>query len=964
MEINDIIHGFTVTGRRELGELDAVMYVMRHERTGLEAVWLSREEENKTFSIAFETLPDNDTGVFHILEHSVLCGSVKYPAKEPFVELLKSSMNTFLNAMTYPDKTMYPVSSRNNQDFLNLIRVYLDAVFHPLIYSKPEIFRQEGWHYEFDENGAVSYKGVVFNEMKGAFADADELAYNAVYASLFPDTPYRFVSGGDPARIPDLSYEAFLDYHRRFYSPSNAYVFLDGGLDIDTVLDIMDSEYLRFFDRTERMAPPALQPAVDGGRVEIAYEPGAGEDPARKCRLVWGRVVGSCLDRERLTAVELLCDALCGDNQSPLRKAVLERGLAESVLMSASGEVLQPVLKLEVRNFAQSDLGEIRSLVLGEAERLCREGLDRNRLEASMANMEFAMRERDTGSWPQGLELCSQVMASWLYGGEPDANLQVGELFDSLRRKLDEGYFEDLLRQVFLENPHRCEVLMTPSVTAGEERKRAESQRLMQESARWTEEDRTALLQAAERLVKWQETPDTPEALAAIPMLKLSDVSPEPELIPTEVIETDGIKCLYHPVSTAGIRYISLFFDADDCGVDDLPRLSFVCSLLGRLATKQHSARELSDKIRLLCGALSFHVYPYDSYHGDDSSVRFGVSFSTLEKNVQAALDLVTELLTKSLWDEESAALDILRQEKTGFFQAAVMNGSSIGLARLNAQVSSAAVAEEWSRGFQYYKWMRETEESWNWDTLSGELAAILGRTAVRSRLTVTVTGGDRDGAAQTASRLAEALPQGDAPAERMRHVPWGVRREGILIPGDVAFAVSGGNLRANGGQYSGTALLGAQIVSLSYLWNVIRVQGGAYGAGLVVRPQGLAGCYSYRDPNAAQSLEKYRGAGDFLRQLASSGTDLTGFIISAVASAEPLLTPRMKGAVADSRFWQGISDEDLRVCRRELLQAGPDDMKSFADVLDRVLENGGVCVAGDAGQLDACGPLDPVERL
>ena len=501
--ISNHIHGFTVTKQLPLPELNAVLYQMTHDKTGLGLVWLKRDEENKTFGIAFETLPWDDTGVFHILEHSVLCGSDKYPVKEPFVELMKSSMNTFLNAMTFQDKTMYPISSRNDKDFVNLMRVYLDAVFCPLIYSKPEIFYQEGWHYELDENGNASYKGVVFNEMKGAYASADRQVRGGLNRLLFPESPYGYESGGDPSSIPNLTYEAFIDSHRRFYAPSNAYVFLDGDLDIENTLGIINDEYLCNYEKTERMAPPVMQPAVCN-EAEAEYELAPGEALEGKTRLSFGKVIGTFADREKLIATEILSEVLCGTNQSPLPKAILSAGLAEEVNMRLNDGMLQPWLMLDIKNIKDENLAAVEAKISEVLTSLAETGLDHAQLEAVMANTEFKLRERDFGRYPQGLIFGFNVMESWLYGGEPEANLEVGNLFVELKQKMENGYFEALIRELLLANPHSAKITLRPSYTAGEARRAAEQARLAKETAAWTESDKAAVAARQETLIAWQ----------------------------------------------------------------------------------------------------------------------------------------------------------------------------------------------------------------------------------------------------------------------------------------------------------------------------------------------------------------------------------------------------------------------------------------------------------------------------
>ena len=945
MKIEAERFGFVQERQVELKELSGVLYEMTHEKTGLKLAWLKRDEENKTFGIAFETLPWDDTGVFHILEHSVLCGSEKYPVKEPFVELLKSSLNTFLNAMTYPDKTVYPVCSRNDKDFLNLTRVYLDAVFRPAIYEKPEIFHQEGWHYEFDGEGKPSYKGVVFNEMKGAFADADRITWTQLQRALFPDNAYGFVSGGDPAKIPDLSYEKFLEAHRKFYSPSNAYVFLDGALDINAVLELLDRDYLAGAEKTERIAPPAMQKPINGGTVCTTYEIGADEKEEGKTRLAWGRVVGTFADREKLTAVEALSKVLCGGNHAPLSKLVLSEGLAEDVNLFVYDGVSQPWVILEVKNLKAEDAGKVEEKLFGELRRLAEEGLDHGQLEAILANMEFQLRERDYGYAPTGLVFGLGMMDSWLYGGKPEANLEVNDLFEGLRKKLSEGYFEKLIREVLLENSHCCKVVLTPSKTAGEERNRLEAERLEKEAAAWTEEKKALLKAEQEKLESWQHSEDTPEQLATLPHLALSDLDDKPEELPLEKTEFAGVPVLKHELATNGIVYTTLYFDAEDCSEEELSALHFLCRILGKVRTKNRSVEQLTDRVRLICGDLSFDVTVYGQ-ENDGCGIKFTVFYSALEKKLPEATELVAEILTETVFDQENTVLDLLRQEKTQNLEGIVMGGHQIALCRVGAQLFAHRVAQECVDGFTAYQWLKDTEANWDWNAVKEKLTGLLFRLVCRKRLTVSVTG-NGDFAKIPAEQFA-TLPEGTA-AGVCGLKPWGVSKEIIVIPADIAFASRGGDL----GDYSGQMALAGKIVSLAYLWNVIRVQGGAYGTGLLVRDSGFAGFYSYRDPNGAGSLEKYAGSGDFLRQFAAGDPDLTGFIIGTVSDATPLMTPRVKGKTADSYYWKGISYEKRCEFWKELLTASAEDLKAFSDRLDRAIAAGGSCVVAGQNQVE-----------
>lgn len=960
--ISNHIHGFTVVREKELPELKAVLYQMTHDKTGLGLVWLKRDEENKTFGIAFETLPWDDTGVFHILEHSVLCGSDKYPVKEPFVELMKSSMNTFLNALTFQDKTMYPISSRNDKDFVNLMRVYLDAVFCPLIYSKPEIFYQEGWHYELDENGAASYKGVVFNEMKGAYASADRQVHGSLNRLLFPESPYGYESGGDPASIPDLTYEAFIDSHRRFYAPSNAYVFLDGDLDIENTLGIINDEYLCKYERTERMAPPVMQAAVTS-QCEAEYELAPGEALEGKTRLSFGKVIGTFADREKLIATQILSEVLCGTNQSPLPKAILSAGLAEEVNMGVNDGMLQPWIMLDIKNIKEENLAAVEEMVANQLQNLADKGLDHAQLEAVMANTEFKLRERDYGYYPQGLIFGFNVLESWLYGGEPEANLEVGDLFVELKQKMEAGYFEELIRDLLLNNPHSAKVTLRPSYTAGEARRAAEQARIESETAAWTEEDKAAVTARQETLLAWQNSQDTPEALATIPQLSLEDIPAEPEQIPTEVTAISGIPVITHDLNAGGIVYVNLYFDADSCNEEELSYLSFVCNLLGNMDTKAHSAEEIINKTRLLCGDFRTAPAVY-TVAGDPANVtaKLCVSFSALETNLPAALELVTEVLTQSVFADE-AVHNILRQTKMQVFQKCVMAGHSIGFGRLAAQTSPAGVADEHISGVSYHEWLKNQDENWNFETVGAKLSGLLERLVNLKGLTVSVTGAAGENVAAVADTLAKTLPAHDL-LPKAEIQPWGKRKEGIAIPADITFAVMGGNVKTLGGDFSGQMQLAGQIVSLGYLWNAIRVQGGAYGAGMVARDTGLTACYSYRDPNGAGSVESYRNCASFLRGLASQTSDFTGFIIGTVANGSPLMTPKTKAQTGDRFYFSQTAWEDRCRIRKELLGATPADLIAIADILEKAINDGGICMVGGKEKLDKCGELETVITL
>ncbi len=965
LENNAVIHSFRVVRQTALPELGAVMYVMEHEPTGLHLAWLDREDENRTFNIVFRTLPWNDTGVFHILEHSVLCGSDRYPVKEPFVELVKNSMNTFLNAMTFPDKTAYPVCSTNNKDFINLMRVYMDAVLHPAIYRNPKIFQQEGWHYAFDEAGNPTYKGVVFNEMKGAMANADEALEDAINQAIMPDTPYRYNSGGDPKHIPDLSYEEFIETHRKFYSPSNAYVFLDGNIDIDEVLGILHDEYLKDYGRTEPIPLPPKQAPVNGGSRVVTYEISEEEKGEPRHRIVWAGVVGDYGDRERLLAVHVLHSVIAHNNHSPLPKLILDRGLAEDVIVSMMDSVMQPYAKIEVRNCEEKNLDEIRKLIFDELRRLADEGLDHDEIESTLINTEFLMRERDFASYPLGLVYSFNVIENWTYGGEPEANLQIEDYFDHLRQRIGENYFEQLIREVYLDNPHFCEVILAPSETAGEERRQEEAVRLRETAAAWTEEERRAYREAEKELDAWQNQEDSPEALQCLPHLTLADIQDMPEQIPTEVLDVDGTTVLLHDIQCNGIIYVNAFFDITDATEDELAWISFLTETLGKLDTKTSTAMELLRRCHRYCGGLSFTTSAFTRNNSaTDYGTKLIVTFSTLRKNLEEAVKLVAEILTATDFADEDAVRKLLMQDRGEMQQDMAMAGHSLGIRRLTAMYTAAGVVNECTDGLTYYEWMKSKEQSWNPAEFLPKLESSLRGYACEARMTLSLTGGNAEDAAVLAALFRKGLaPNAESaiPASDYRVKPWGKRKEGIVIPADVAFAVRGGNICEYGSAWTGELSLAARIISYAYLWNVIRVQGGAYGSGLTAGTSGLVACYSYRDPSGAKSLETYTSVGDFLTEFAKSEPDLTGFIIGAVSESSRVMSPRLKATAGDSLYLSGRTYEDRCRERRRVLNSTPESLAQYAAPLAEAIREGGIVIAGGRNQIDACEGLDRV---
>ncbi len=951
MKINEIIQNFRVTAISHIDELAADLVQMEHEKSGARLVWLDRASDNKTFGIAFRTTPEDDTGVFHILEHSVLCGSEKYPVKDPFVELMKSSMQTFLNAITFPDKTVYPVSSRNDKDFTNLMRVYLDAVFFPAIYTKPEIFYQEGWHYELRDGEPLSYKGVVFNEMKGALASPDDRMQEELERLLFPDTCYRYNSGGDPVHIPELTYEKFVATHKRFYHPSNSYIFLDGSVDLPTCLGILDQEYLSRFTRQEMHTEVATQKPVTGHSTRY-YAVAPSEPLEGKARVAWGYCLGDYTCRKERVAMQVLSELLCGSNQAPLKKQILT--MAGDGSLRVISEMKQSYVILSAEHLDEKNVPALKASIDDTLRHLIETGLDHDHLRAALANLELQARERDYHWIPQGIGLGMDMLESWLYGGDPGANLPMAPLFAELNALVDTGWYESLLETVLLRNDHTCQMLLLPSHSIGDEEKQAESERLRAAEASWTPAQRAALAAQQANIDAWQASKDKPEDVAKLPRLELADISELPENIPTQVDAVHGVTVLRHDIPAGGIGYWNLYFDIRDLPEAALSQASLLCEVLGKLPTKHHSQQELNKKIRFTMGNLQFSVQSYSRDNApEDCGVYLCAGFSALESKLQDAAALLVEILTETDFSQTGPIQELVQQTKMQMEQSVVDAGNRIGMYRVLAGISAEGVASECTSGFTYLQAVREMAA--HPEGLGQTLQALAQRLLCTGRLTLSVTGGQKDAPAHI---LTDGLPAGEKAPQNCVLKPWGIKREGIVIPADISFAEQGGHI-----PYAGKSMVAGHVASLAYLWNAVRVQGGAYGVGMRPASSGVGVFYSYRDPNALRSLGCYRQTPDFMHSFVEAAPDITGFIIGTISATEPLLLPGGQGKAADGWYFRGTTYADRCTLRKEILSTTLADLAGLEADLRKFCDEGAICVVGARAQVEAC-DLDTVYVL
>lgn len=945
------ISGFTVQRIRNVAELNGNLVEMIHNQSGAQLCWMDNKEVNKLFSVAFQTLPEDSTGVFHILEHSVLCGSEKYPVKEPFVDLLKSSMNTFLNAMTYPDKTIYPVSSRNHHDFLNLTSVYLDAVFAPQLLYNPHIFYQEGHHMEIND-GRPIFKGVVFNEMKGAMSSVDDRIEHGMNELLFPDNCYRFNSGGDPKVIPDLSYEQFVDTYRRYYHPSNARFFLDGDIELGPTLELIDS-YLARYEKCD------IQFHVDEQQMLSRegcgyYEVDAQADITRRAMLAVGKIIGTWNDRIRLLAAQVLCDYLADTNESLLKRALLSSHLGEDLEMGVMDAIAQPYLLLIVRNINDENSEAIRKLIYETIQEAVDKGLDSQALLASVNHLAFRFRQMPE---PQGLERATAALNSWLYGGDPLMYLVYDDAVAELHRMIENHEFEGLLRELLLEDEGMCVLHMLPSKTLGQEDRDVEEQRLHQALAALDDARMAELTARNQALSAWQQTPDAPEQIATLPTLSLQEVNETPEIILTSEEISDGVTLLFHPVPTHGIVHLTMYFPLSQFSLEELTQISLLSSLLGELPTEHYTAAQLQQAIKTYIGRLHFGLETFAQEDHPESAMPYlSVHASVLKENMAKAEELLEEVLLHTRLDEPERIREIVMQTAEEVRQIAIHSGHALGAFCVQAHYTAQAAVNEAVSGYTYMSLVQRLAHHFDEDQAAfvALIQRALSMAITKAGLVVSVTTPEKISLTSLLMRLPAGgeVPQ---PATYQSALP---ARMGIRIPAPIAFAVKGYHLSQSTCKNDGSLRVAANVLSLSYLWNSVRVQGGAYGAGMSVSRSGGLFTYSYRDPSPARSLTVYDQMAAFLREFHEQGEDLEKYIISTIAGSEPLQTPEEKGISADAFWFAHITDADRKRIRKEMLTCDASKLQQWGAILDQMALDGAVCVVGSDDALAECEDL------
>lgn len=957
MKVNETVHGFRLLKTQRVAEVDSSAYEFVHEKSGARLFFLQNKDDNKVFSVTFRTPPTDDTGVPHIVEHSTLCGSRKFPLKEPFVELVKGSLNTFLNAMTFPDKTMYPVASRNDKDFQNLMDVYLDAVFYPAMYNTPEVLMQEGWHYEIEKpEDELRYSGVVYNEMKGALSSPEDLLETRTLQTLYPDTTYHSESGGNPEKIPDLTQEMFIGFHKKYYHPANSYLFLYGDMDIDAKLKFLDEEYLSHFTRipvesTIRKQPlfPAMQ------RVSAEYPIGAGESVGEKTFLALNMIACEAEDRETVLGLMILEHALLKTEAAPLRQALLDAGIGRDIASSFEPSVRQPYFSIVAQNSEPERADAFYEVIRTTLAKLVAAGIDRTLLQASINLFEFRFREADFNQFPKGLIYNINIMNSWLYDADPAMYLYYEEAFQTFKDGLDQGYFEKLAERCLLKNPHQVLLTLRPSTTMAAEREAATAKKLAAKKAAMTPQEIDRIIALTAKLKERQQSEDTPEALAKIPLLQLTDIKKEMDPLICEERDLHGARVLYSDIATQGIAYVSLFFDASAVPQEKLPYAYLLTELIGAVDTAQHSYAELANLVNLHTGGISYALQAFSRKNEPDACLpKFRVRAKALTEKLPELTGLLTEILTTSSFSDRKRVGELIAQTRSSLELNLLRSSNQIMASRLSSYLSPAGCYNE-AGSLEFYWFVKELSEHFDerYEELKQTLAELVPVVFHQQGLVISLTAAAEDYNAfvRSSEALVTALPDLMYPPAAY---DWPVRaaNEGLVSSSRVQYVGKGANFLRLGHSFTGVMRVVETLMRYDYLWTRIRVQGGAYGASAQFDRNGSMLFTSYRDPNLRETLAVFDETAEYLRHFNASEREMTKYIIGTMSGIDMPLTPQMKGNVAAVCWLRGITQADRQQLRDEVLSTRQQDIRAMADLVADCMAQNTFCVFGNEVKL------------
>lgn len=954
------LKAYELIKKREIGDLNSISYLLRHKKTGARIALLHNDDNNKVFYVGFRTPPTDSTGVPHILEHSVLCGSKNYPIKDPFVELAKGSLNTFLNAMTYPDKTVYPIASCNDKDFQNLMNVYFDAVFYPNTVKEEKIFKQEGWHYEMeDENSILTLNGVVYNEMKGAFSSPDDVFEREIMNSLYPDTSYGVESGGDPDVIPELTYEQFVDFHKMYYHPSNSYIYLYGNMDMAEKLQWIDEQYLSHFDQIEVDSKVKFQPAfLEPKEIHKHYPVSEGEGLTDNTYLSYNTVFGDSLDPELYLAFQVLDYALCSAPGAPLKQELIHQGIGKDVYSFYENGIAQPYFSIVSKHANEHQKQQFVTIIEQLLTKISKEGIDKNALRAGINYFDFKYREADFGSYPKGLMYGLQILDSWLYDdSKPFIHVEAMKTFATLRQYVDTNYYEQLIQTYLLKNPHKTIVMVTPVKGLTAKHDKELHDKLQQYKKSLSKEQLQEIIKGTQDLKRYQDEENTPEELAKIPLLKREDITLEAQPLKNEMLQVDSIPVLYHDVFTNGINYIKILFQMNHIPQKLLPYVGILKSVLGYIDTQNYSYGDLFHEIHLQTGGIAIGVNTYTNANSlKEYKLTFEVKVKTFYDNTEKAIELVEELMLRSMISDTKRLGEIVAELKSRMQGSMTGAGHSLAATRALSYVSEVAMISEIMNGIPFYRLLEQLDGHFEEEKeqLVDKLQQLITYIFRPENLMIDITS-TKEGLQKIepiVPALKEKLFVTEIQKETFRLVPQRFN-EGFKTSAKIQFVCRAGNFVEQGLTYTGALKVLKIIMGYEYLWNNVRVKGGAYGCMSNFGKTGDSYFVSYRDPNLTKTIDVYEGAVEFVKNFQADERNMTKFIIGAISEMDTPLTPMTTGSRSLSAYMSNLTIEQIQKERDELLSVTPEIIRQLSVYIQGFLNSNCLCVVGNEEMIE-----------
>lgn len=971
MTIHDLAE-YEILDEHRVEDVQSDGFILRHKKSGARIAILSNNDDNKVFYIGFRTPPEDETGVPHIIEHTTLCGSKKFPVKDPFIELAKGSLNTFLNAMTYPDKTVYPVASCNDQDFKNLMDVYLDAVFNPNITKYEEIFKQEGWHYELTgKDDELKINGVVYNEMKGAYSSPDEVLSSQIYRSLFPDNTYSKDSGGNPEYIPKLTYEAYLDFYHKYYHPSNSYIYLYGDMDVVERLEWLDKEYLSLYDYKKVNSEINKQPAFDEIKnVEAQYSITMDDSQENKTYLSYNRVVGDSLDEMLYQAFDVLDYALVSSPGAPVKQALIDAGIGDDVYGSYDAGILQPVFSFVAKNANASQADEFESIIENTLKEVVKTGINKEALLAGINSSEFKFREADFGQFPKGLLFGLNCLDSWLFDDmKPFIHLECLGTFAKLRKAVDTDYFEKLIQEYLLDNTHGSSVTVKPKRGLGNEREEALAKELSDYKASLSDEEIKKLIEDTEHLKKYQEEPSSDEDLRKLPMLTRADMKKNAMAFSNIEDELLDVKVVRHDIESNGIDYISFLFDAGDFAQSELGYLGFFTNALGLVSTEKYSYTDLANATNIYTGGISTGTASHPDIKDRNNFVfKLEVKLKVLEKNLDKALELMEQMLLSSDFTDTKRLGELVAQIKARLQANLSSSGHLVAAMRSMSSFSRYALYQDELKGIAFYRSIChiEKELSESPKSVSDKLAAIAKKLFARNRMLISFTGNNEayGNAKPSLEKVIAGFDKMSAIGNQAE-VHFNTAKEAFIDASQIQYVAKTGDFICEGYEYTGALRLLRIILSYDYLWINVRVKGGAYGCMNTFLRSGESYFVSYRDPNLSDTLDVYDRIPEYIKSFSPDERDMTKYIIGTFSALDTPMNPEAKGSRSLSAYLEGITYEQIQKERNEILNAQPEDIRRLADLVEAVLKKDSICVIGNENMIKESARLfENVEKL